>query len=231
MARRLDHPYSLAAALNFGAMVPQFRRDAQTTEELAEAAVKLSTEKEFALWRPWGLVMRGWAMTQRGRVEDGIGQMREGVAAFRATGADVMVPYFLGLLVEAYGKAGQVREGLGALAEAQAIIDRGRERWWEAELHRLKGELTLMQAEDQGKAADSQKAAEEYFNQALNIASRQSAKSLELRASMSLGRMWQRQGKKAEARRMLTEVYGSFTEGFDTADLREAKALLEDEMF
>ena len=231
MARRLDHPYSLAAALNFGAMVPQFRRDAHTTEELAEAAVKLSTEKEFALWKPWGLVMRGWAMTQRGQVEDGIGQMRQGVAAFRATGADVMVPYFLGLLAEAYGKAGQVREGLGALAEAQAIIDRGRERWWEAELYRLKGELTLMQAEAQGKAADSQKAAEEYFNQALNIASRQSAKALELRASMSLGRMWQRQGKKAEAHRMLTEVYGSFTEGFDTADLREAKALLEDEMF
>jgi predicted ATPase len=228
LAQALSHPYSLAAALSFGAMVHQLRQDERAVQECAEAAITLSTENEFALWRPWGLVMRGWAMTQSGQLAEGISQIREGVAAFRATGADVMVPYFLGLLAEAHGKAGQAREGMSVLAEARAVIDRGGECWWEPELYRVKGELTLMQAEESGSAAEKQKAAEECFHQALNIATRQSGKSLELRAAMSLGRLRQQQGKRLEAHRMLTELYGSFTEGFDTSDLREARMFLEE---
>jgi predicted ATPase len=139
-----------------------------------------------------------------------------------------MVPYFLGLLAEALGKAGQAREGMSVLAEARAVIDRGGECWWEPELHRVKGGLTLMQAEESGSAAENQKAAEECFNQALNIAVRQSGKSLELRAAISLGRLKRQQGKSAEAHRMLTDLYSSFTEGFDTADLRDARMLVEE---
>lgn len=228
LARTLSHPYSLAAALSFGAMVHQLCQDGPAARKCAEAAITLSTEKEFALWKPWGLIMRGWAMTRSGQLAEGILQIREGIADFRATGADVMVPYFLGLLAEALGKTEQAREAMSVLAEARAVIDRGGECWWESELYRVKGELTLMRAEESGSAAENQKAAKECFHQALNIATRQSGKSLELRAAMSLGRLARRQGKSAEAHRMLTELYGSFTEGFDTPDLREARLLLEE---
>lgn len=131
-------------------------------------------------------------------------------------------PYFLALLAEAYGKAGQPEEGLTVLAEALAIVDNTGERNWEAELHRRKGDLLLIQ---QGQKVGE---AEECFRQALDIARRQQAKSLELRAAMSLSRLWQQQGKRDEARQMLAEIYGWFTEGFDTADLQEAKVLLEE---
>jgi predicted ATPase/class 3 adenylate cyclase len=228
LARTLSHPYSLAAALSFGAMVHQLCQDVRAVQECAEAAITLSTEKEFALWKPWGLVMRGWAMTRSGQLAEGILQIREGVADFRATGADVMVPYFLGLLAEAHGKAGQLREATSVLAEAQSVIDRGGERWWEPELYRVKGELTLMQAEESPSAAENEKAAEECFHQALNIATRQGGKSLELRAAMSLSRLKRQQGKRTEAHRMLIDTYGSFTEGLDTADLREARMFLEE---
>lgn len=225
LARKLSHPYSLAAASSFGAIVHQLCQDEPAVRDCAEAAIALSTEREFAQWKPWGLVMRGWAMTQRGHAEDGIAQMRAGIAAFRATGAEVMVPYFLGLLAEACGKAGRRTEGLSALAEAQAVVDRGRERWWEAELYRLKGELTLMQAESES-SPENQKEAEEHFLQALNIASYQNAKSLELRAAMSLSRLWQKRGKGTEGARMLAETYSWFSEGIQTSDLKEARELL-----
>ena len=228
LARELSHPYSLAAALGFGAMVPQFYRNAEKTLELADAAVKLSTEREFAYWAAWSRVMRGWALIEGGQPTDGIVEIREGFAVFRATGAGVMVPYFLGLLAEAHAKAGQAREGLIVLAEAQAAVDSSRERWWEPELYRLRGELTLKQSGEQDPTSENLKAAEEYLLQAINIARRIDAKSLELRATMSLGRLWLEQGKRAEAHRMLAEVYGWFTEGFETADLREAKVLLKE---
>jgi predicted ATPase len=228
LAQKLSHPYSLAAALNFGSMVHQLRQDAQTTAELAEAGGKLSAEQEFTHWMIWSSVMRGWVMTQRGQIGNGIVQMREGVATYRATGAEVMVPYFLGLLAEAHGKAGQNKEGLSVLDEAQAVVNRSRECWWEAELYRLKGELTLNQTRVHEPSSELQKAAAEYFHQALNIAARLSAKSLELRATMSLSRLWSEQGKKLDARRILTETYSWFKEGFETADLVKAKILIEE---
>ena len=137
------------------------------------------------------------------------------------------LPYFLALLAETYGKAGQVREGLSALAEAIALVQKNGERSHEAELYRLKGEL-LLQSRVQSLESRVQKEAEECFRQGIDIARRQSAKSLELRAVMSLSRLLQRQGKKEAARRMLAEIYGWFTEGFDTADLKEARTLLEE---
>jgi predicted ATPase len=127
--------------------------------------------------------------------------------------------YYLALLAEAYGQVGQAEEGLHLIVEALTVVDKNGERWWEAELHRLKGELLLQTVSDEPQV-------EACFLQALDVSRRQQAKSLELRAAMSLSRLWQRQGKRDEARELLAPVYGWFTEGFDTADLQEAKALL-----
>jgi predicted ATPase len=147
--------------------------------------------------------------------------MRQGVAAWRATGAELVRPYFLALLAEAYGKGGQAEEGLAVLAEALEVVHHTGERWWEAELYRLKGELLL------AVFAENHVEAEACFQQALAITRRQQAKSLELRAAISLSHLWQQWGKRAEAYDLLAPIYGWFTEGFDTADLREAKALLD----
>jgi predicted ATPase len=146
--------------------------------------------------------------------------MQQGWAAYRATGANVRQPMYLVPLAEAYGQAGQVDEGLQVLAEALAYIEQAGERWWEAELHRLKGELLLLQS------ADNHPAAVSCFEQALALARRQQAKSWELRTATSLARLWQQQGRRAEAHELLAPVYGWFTEGFDTADLQEARTLL-----
>jgi predicted ATPase len=145
--------------------------------------------------------------------------MREGLAAWRTTGMGVTVPAMLVLLAEAYGSAGQAAEGLTKLAEALEVIDHTGERFYEAALYRLKGELLRQTISDERQA-------EACFYQALEIARSQHAKSLELRAAMSLSRLWQQQDKRAEARELLAPIYGWFTEGFDTADLQEAKALL-----
>jgi predicted ATPase len=148
-------------------------------------------------------------------------QIRRGLAALRATGAALRLPYYLALLAEACGQTGQATEGLALLAEAVALVDTTGERWWEAELHRLRGELLLL------LSVDNHAEAEECLHQALTVARRQQAKALELRAAMSLSRLWQQQGKRVEAQQLLAEIYGWFTEGFDTPDLQEAKLLLD----
>jgi predicted ATPase len=148
--------------------------------------------------------------------------MRQGLAATRTTGAKGLVPYWLALLAEACGRVGQVDEGLHLLAEALIVADHNAERWYEAELYRLKGELLLAQSPHQ------QPDAEACFQHALDISSAQHAKSWELRAAMSLSRLWQQQGKRDDARALLAPIYGWFTEGFDTADLQEARTLLEE---
>jgi predicted ATPase/class 3 adenylate cyclase len=228
LARRLSHPYSLAAALGFGAMVHQLCQDGPATQRFAEAGIALSTEREFVYWAAWSCILQGWALAHLGDLEKGILQIREGLGAFRATGAQVMVPYFLGILAEALGKAGEAKEGLTLLAEAQAVIDRGGERWWETEIHRLKGELMILQFRSDGASAEDSKAAEDHFFKSLNLASHQRAKSLELRAAMSLNRLWMKRGRKIEAQRILSNSYGWFTEGFETADLEKAKTLMRD---
>lgn len=228
MARALSHPYSLAAALSFGAMVHQLCRDKAAVQECAEELITLSTEQEFGMWRPWGLVMRGWAMSQSGQIPEGIAQAREGVATFRATGADVMVPYFLGLQAEAHQKAGQVKEGIEVLAQALTVADRSGECWWEPELYRVEGELKLMENGESVSAADRQTAAEMCFQRALKIANRQGAKSLEMRAALSLGRLWQTLGNQAEAHQMISKLYAAFTEGLETPDMRAARMFLDE---
>jgi predicted ATPase len=169
-----------------------------------------------------GTILQGWALSEQGLGKKGISQMRQGIAAHRATGAELVQPYFLALSAEGYGKVGQIEEGLTVLAEALDLVNKNGERFYEAELHRLKGELLL------ALSPENHKDVEACFRQAIDIARRQGAKSLELRALTSLSRLWEKRGKKEEARNMLTEIYGWFTEGFDTADLNEAKALLEE---
>jgi predicted ATPase len=168
-----------------------------------------------------GTFWRGRALAAQGQGEEGIAQMQQGMAARQVTGALGARSTWLALLAEAYGGIGQAEAGLRLLAEALAVMDNTGERCDEAELHRIKGELMLRQAVPDALQAEA------YFQQALAVARHQQAKSWELRAAMSLGRLWQQQGKRAEARQLLAEIYGWFTEGFDTADLQEASALLD----
>jgi len=216
LAEELAHPFNLAWALCFAAMLHQYRREGQATKERAEAAMALCTKHGFPQWLAVGRMMQGWALAQG---EAGIEQMRQGLAAWRATGAELGRPGFLAPVAEMHWRLGQTKEGLSAVAEGLEAVERHGERLWEPELHRLKGELLLPQAEHEAEAC---------FRQAIEIARRLQAKSLELRAAMSLSRLWQGQGKREEARQILAEIYGWFTEGFDTPDLKEAKALLEE---
>jgi predicted ATPase/class 3 adenylate cyclase len=225
LAHKLSHPVSTAAAANIASWVYQLLRDQQAAKEQAEEAVSLSTERGFELWRAMGMIGQGWALTEQGFVDNGIAQLRAGLTALRSTGREVLMSYFLGLLAQAHASAGQVEEALNTLAEPQVALDDGAERWWQAELYRLRGELTLRRP---GFGPDDEKEAEECFRQALSTAREQRAKSLELRAATSLSRLWQRQGRKSEARRNLVEIYNWFTEGFGTPDLQEAKILLEE---
>jgi predicted ATPase len=212
-------------------MLYQFRREEQTVQKRAEAVIALSTEHGFPHFLALGPILRGWALAEQGQGKEGIVQMQQGLNTYRATGAGIARTQFLALLAEAYGKAGQAEDGLAALAEALTVEDNSGERFYEAELYRLKGELTLQKlsvASSQLSVPNPQLEAEACFHEAIEIARQQQAKSLELRAVMSLSRLWQQRGKKEEAHQILSGIYGWFTEGFDTADLQEAKALIEE---
>jgi predicted ATPase len=215
LARKLSHSYSLAFAFTFDAMVQQYCRDVERTRQEAEEALALATELELAPWLAWAGTLRGWALVEQGEVEEGLAQLSQAIGGWKAGGLGCITPYFLALLAEAYAKTRQPEAARDALAEALAITKQTHEGFAEAELHRLNGEL-------QRDAA----AAEVCFRQAVEIARRQNAKSLELRAVMSLSRLHEKQGKQAAAHQMLSKIYGWFTEGFDTADLKDAAALL-----
>src|SRR5262249_39742912 len=174
------------------------------------------------LVRGVGRIRRGWALVMEGQGAEGLTQLRQGLDAYRATGAAFQRPHFLSMLAEVHSSLGQPEAGLTALSEALTLVEKTGERYYEAELHRLKGELLLQQD------ASEVSHAEACFQQSLDIARCQQVKSLELRAAMSLSRLWQQQGKRDEARALLAPIYGWFTEGFDTADLQEARALLEE---
>ena len=227
LAQGLSHPYSVAYARLITARLHQLRQEGQTTQEQAEALISISIEQGFTLFVVVGPIMRGWALAQQGQGEEGIAQIRQGLTAFSAMGAELYTRgHFLALLAEAYGRTGQQEEALNVLAEALAVVDKTGERYYEAEIYRLKGELTL-QANTQ--SPDSRiTEAETCFQQALKIARQQEAKSWELRTATSLARLWQGQGKQEEARDLLAPVYNWFTEGFDTKDLQDAKTLLEE---
>jgi predicted ATPase len=221
LAHELSHPFSLAWARYWAAFVSQFRHDVAAVLEQAESTVALATEQGFPLWVAGGTSLRGWALALQGQGEAGMAQLRQGSAAWRATGAAVHVPYLYTLLAEVYDHLGHPADGLQVLVEADTLMEQQEERWWEAEVCRLRGVLLLRQPGMQKAEAEA------WLQRALDVARRQEAKSLELRAAMSLSRLWQQQSKRAEAYDLLALIYGWFTEGFDTADLQEARALLD----
>ena len=226
LSQQTLHPFSVVFALDRAAAFHQFRREVQAVQERAEAGISLSNEQGFPLWVAAGTILRGWALAEQGHIDKGIAQIRHGLSGYRATGAEMFRPHFLALLAEAYGKGGRAEEGLNAVAEALDIAHETGERFYEAELYRLKGELLANDA--WGTSLPHGAEAAGCFQHAIEVAQQQSAKSLELRASVSLARLWQQQGKITEARQRLAEIYGWFTEGFDTADLQEAQHLLDE---
>ena len=220
LAQELSHPMTLAFALGGVAEIYQFRREVQRTQERAEALLTLVTEQRFAFWLVATTVLRGWALAEHGQGAEGIVQIRQGLAAWQAMGEALYQPHFRALLAEIYGNVGQPEAGLIVLGEVLDAVRTNGLCYCEAELYRLRGML-LQAVGESGEA-------EVCLHQALDVARRQQAKSWELRAATSLARFWQQQGKCAEGRALLAPVYGWFTEGFDTADLQEAKALLEE---
>ncbi len=221
LAQQSAHLFSLSIALSMAAMFHQFRRERRATQERAEAAISLTQEQGFPFWMAFSSILCGWALAQRGQVQEGIEQIYQSLVAHRATGAEIVRPYYLALLAEAHSVIGQPEAGLTVPTEALALVEKNGECYYEAELHRLRGEFFLKQR------TPNELQAESCFRQALEVACSQQAKSLELRAATSLARLWQRQGKRQEAYELLAPIYGWFTEGFDTADLQDAKALLE----
>jgi predicted ATPase len=222
LSHELSHPFSLASVRCWVAYVHQFRRDVPAVHEHAEAAVALSTEQGFPFWAALGTSFRGWALAMQGQGEEGMAQVRQGIAAWRATGAALAVPCLCTMLADVCDRLGHPDDGLQALAEAHTLMEQHEERWWEAEVHRLRGVLRLRQS------GTPQEEAETWLQRALDAARRQQAKALELRAAISLSRLWQQQGKRQAAHDLLAPVYNWFTEGFDTADLKDAKVLLDD---
>jgi predicted ATPase len=223
LAEALSHPFSLVLALSFSGFLRQFRREYRLAQERAEATLALCAERGIGpQFAAAAKALRGWAVAAQGQIDEGIMDIQEGLQALRATGTEQRKSYLLALLAETYGKAEQADRGLVELAEALESAEQSGERTWEAELHRLKGELLL------SRSADNQGQAEACFSQAIAVAQRQSAKSLELRAATSFARLLQAQGKSKEARELVQPIYDWFTEGFDTADLKDSKALLEE---
>ena len=226
LARELSHPHTLGHTLAAAAFVYQLCREGQATRAMAESSIELANEWGFPFWLALGTIWRGWSLAEQGQGAEGIIEIRQGIAAWQAIGGEAVRPYYLALLAETCERLGQSEEGLTLIAEGLAHIDKTSERREEAELYRMKGELTL-QSKIQGPKSKVEEA-EACFHKAIEIARHQQAKSLELRATMSLARLWQQQGKQREAHDLLAAIYHWFTEGFDTKDLREAKALIEE---
>ena len=222
LAHRVGHKNTLGFALMYSAMVDTFGRDVSSAAEHAATLLELSREHKLDLWAASATVVQGWAMARQGQGTDGLAVIQRGLADWRNSGAEWMRPFFLGLLAEACALSGDVQRGLDALDEALAAVERTGERWPEAELHRLRGQL-LAALPDGGRSDEASAA----FERAIESARLQSAKSWELRAATSLAQLWRDQGKPAEARNLLVPVSAGFTEGFGTPDVNEAKALLD----
>jgi predicted ATPase len=227
-ARQVNHPFSLAAALAFDSLFHLLRRDAAALEERGREVAALADEKGFLFFVGIGMFKLGWVAARQGRVEEGLSKLHQALALYQATGVRFTLTELLGSLAEAYGMAGDNEKGLEFMSQALAEVERGGERYYEAELFRLKGELLLKKAEKDDDRAAMEKEAEACFRQSLDVARRQMAKSFELRTAISLGRLLKKQGKASEAKKLLEDIYGWFTEGFDMPDLKEAKSLIEE---
>lgn len=237
LARKLDHPHSITFAITFDIVARIYRGKFQGIKEMAEELIQLSAEKGFIYWEMHGVFYYGYMQSLEGQLEEGIAKMHQALDTLQAIGAGTCFTRLYTRIMEAHIQAGQSEEGLAIYDKAMEVLHRYDELYCEAELYRLKGELLLMGTEEEkrenrkpkknkDKRDELEKEAEALFQKAIDVSRKQQAKSWELRAVMSLSCLWQKQGKKEEARRMLEEVYNWFSEGFDTADLKEAKALL-----
>jgi predicted ATPase len=220
LARELGEPHGLAHSLYFAAILHHLRRDEQLAQQYAEAAITVSTEHGLSIYQAFGLIAQGAALVEQGLQPEGIERIRHGLAMHEATGARLARPHFLALLAGALLNGKQTDEGLRVVEEGLSLSHQRREDRYLSELYRLKGELLLQRDKRTDAAA--------CLDEAIRIAQRQEAKSWELRASLSLARFYQSEGKEKLAYDQVSEIYSRFTEGFDTRDLQEAKALLDD---
>jgi tetratricopeptide (TPR) repeat protein len=220
-AEALSRPAPLANALSLVAVLHMFLRDTRMAQERAEAAIAIAAEQGFPFELAYGTLARGWALAEKGHLEEGIAEMRRAVTAGEETGFAAR-PRWSVFLAEACAKSEGPGVGLKLLAEGLGLMEAAGERMYEAELHRVKGELLLMQG------AGNTVEAESCFRTAIEVARRQGGKSLELRATVSVARLMDKEGRRDEARTMLSDIYGWFTEGFDTADLKDAKSVLDE---
>jgi predicted ATPase len=222
LAQQIAHPLSLSFAVGNTAILHQLRREVCAAQAYTAAAMRTSLERQSPQWQAMSALLQGWVLVQQGQAQEGSEQLTQGLTDWRASGAEIARPYWLMRIAEAHGMLGAPAAGLTVLTEALALVDKTGERLYESELYRLKGVLLLQQS------SDNQAEAESCFHHALNITRNQQAKSFELRAATSLARLWQQQGKRQEAHDLLAPVYNWFTEGFDTLDLMDAKALLDE---
>jgi predicted ATPase len=220
-ARDIAHAHSLAYALHGASQFHQIRRDRSSVEHSSGELLSLCAAQGFPYHQAAGLMLRGWAFVEAGQLETGLAQIHRGLGEYRATRTAYQLPYYLGLLADAYRRAGRVSDGFSVTDEAAKRVQRTDERWYEAELHRLRGGLLLSVGTSEINEAEA------CFQRALSVAREQSARMFELRAARDLAECWAEQGERQRARDLLAPVYAWFTEGFDTADLKEAKALLD----
>jgi len=221
-AAKLHRPHTLAHVQSLACRVQTLLRNKAALSAHAKKLVALAKEQSFPYFLGEGLVYQGSALAHDGKINDGIAMMREGLAVHQSTGAAWLRPHFLVLLAEAYESAGQAEMGVTLLAEALSAAEGTNERWCEAEIHRLNGHLLL------ATRSPDETAVETHFRHAVEVAQEQKAKLWGLRAATNLARLWRDQGKPQQARDLLAPVYGWYTEGFDTRDLKEAKALLNE---
>jgi adenylate cyclase len=224
LAEQVHHPPSLAHALNWAAMLHQFRREPEAVRAHTDVLLSLAAEQGLGMFLVMGGLLHGWALAVTGNPQEGLVQLQEGFHRLQAIGVEGLYGYFKSLMAEAYARAGLREQELEELDAGLTYTEKIGDRFWEAELYRLKGEFLREQA----GTARTWQGAEEHMIQALPIARNQGTKSLELRAAMSLAKLWQSQNKRQDAYELLVPVYNWFTEGFDTADLQEAKALLDE---
>jgi adenylate cyclase len=218
-------PTTQAIALHFASMVHQLRRDGPATREYARQARAISAEHGLSFWLAGGKVLSGWALAAEEMTDGGLMRLRQGVADWRATGSVTYETYYLGLLAEVLGRQRQFDEALRVIDEALALVERSGERLYEAELYRIRGETVLAAATKPN--SDTDKRAADDFGKARDIARKQGVRSLELRAAVSLARLETRRGDTQAPRRLIADLYGAFTEGLHTPDLRDAESLLD----
>ncbi|MDA9489444.1 AAA family ATPase [Bradyrhizobium sp. CCBAU 11361] len=221
-AKELSHRNTLGYALLYGCILSQLRRDRDEAQGRANSLIALAADQGSPHFLAAGNVIRSWILGATGELDAGITQLRDGLTRWQATGAGFLVPYFLSLLAELHGRAGAVEEGLDLIAKALDRVAETGERWFEAELHRMKGELMLRLRKADPTAAEAR------FRQAASVARQQSAKLWELRAATGLARLWREQGRRGEAHDLLSPLYSQFTEGFGTPDLQAARAMLRE---